>query len=495
MLALAILTSTVVAVMLVAWGGQSLLFQSEADAGAVVRAQASLERLKSRARSDFRLANNQSAAVDGAYSVSIAVDDVLFDPFTTKRARAQAAWSDQSGSVHSVTLTELLSDYTDPSTLDTCDPELVGDWRSPRLSSFRLATGNLLPAAPAGHTFSATNPITALDAYHGRLYVAVGKTASASNDSLFIFDSSDPHAKPRYLGSIDTNTAVIEGPSSLLATGNHLLAANTHVSNFKTCKPSANCSQLQIFDVTDPSALPAPVNYLVPTSSMPFVTGTSSSQALGNALYYRDGYAYLGLTKTGTGPEFNIIDVHDFHSPRWIGGFPVGASINAIYVRGGYAYLATDDRTRELIVLDIRDPSHPKLSATFDPSGTLGFEVGKSIYRRGDDLLFGMSAASGSPELYGFSIRDPAGPIKTGQYTDGSTILDIYQRDSILFTLASTYQQLQMLDVSNISAIHTLAAPLTLPGTGSALDCEGNYFYIGSNAGVSASISIVGPAL
>ncbi|HVM73267.1 MAG TPA: hypothetical protein VMU13_00075 [Candidatus Paceibacterota bacterium] len=496
LIAMGLIVSTLTAVALVSFGDQTLLADTASDAGAVMRAQTLLEVEYGNARKDFRLVENIPESLDGVYQDELVVGDYAPDPFTTKHVAAIVNWTDQAHHNHSVTLTQLITDFIDPRTLDTCDSALSGDWHVPQSTTYALTPGDLLPTTPPiGHTFSVTNPIASIDAYKGKLYVGVSKTASAGNDSLVVFDAANPTMKPRYLGSIDNNTAVIEGVSGLVVADATLYAANTHVSNFKTCKPSANCSQLQIFDVSDPTAIPQPSNFLIPTSSTPFVTGTSSSQALGNSIFYKDGYVYLGLSKTATGPEFNIIDVHDPHTPKWVGGFTIGWSINQIYVRDGYAYLATDDKSRELVILDVHDKTHPTLAATFDPTGTLGYEVGKSIYARGDDLFFGMSSATGSPELYTFSIAHPAIPLKTGHYTIGSTILDSFARDSTLFILASTIGQFQMLDISDVSAIKQYAPSLTLPGIGAGLDCEGNYFFVGSNAGTQGWVSIIGPHL
>ncbi len=495
LIAMAIMTSTLAAVVLVSFGNQSLLAQGGSNAEAVRIAQEQLETAQAQAREDFRLLSSESTTSDEIFHAALTVSDAQFDPYTTKRLTSMVTWSDESHLTRSVSISELVTDFDDSSTLDTCDSSLAGDWSAPSMSDYVLAPGDLLPSnPPAGHTFSAGNQIAALDAYHGILYVAAAKRSSAANDSLFMFDVADPTKKPRYLGSFDNNPAVTEGLNSLIAAGKYVYAGNAHVSNFKSCAPSANCSQLQIFDVSNPSAVPSPVNFLIPTSTAPFVSGTSTSQALGNSIFYRDGYVYLGLSKTAIGPEFDIIDVHDLSHPKWVGGYAVGSSINEIYVRNGLAYLATDDKSREFIVLDVHDPANPTFDSSFDPTGTLGYEVGKSIYAHGNTMFAGMSAASGSPELYSLDISHPAMSLpKLAATVVGSTILGAFARDSTLFILASTIRQFQSLDISDPASYRQAAAPIALPGTGASLDCEGNYFFIGSNDGTQGHISIVGP--
>jgi hypothetical protein len=493
LIAMTIMISTLTAVLLVSFGNQSLLEQGGMNAEALQKAQVLLEIEQANAHKDFRMVSNIATTSDGVYEQSLSVADVVTDPYTTKHVTAVVTWKDERNTVRSVKLTELLSDFQDPTTLDTCDAALSGNWKLPTKKEYVLAAGGLLPStAPSGHSFSATNPISSVDAYQGRLYMGVSKKAAASNDSLFIFDSRDPSHKPVYLGSSNNNASVTEGVNAIIVAGTYLYAANTHVSNFKTCKPSANCSQLQIVNITNPGVIPAPINFLIPTSSAPFVTGTSTLQALGNSIFYQNGYVFMGLSKTATGPEFNIIDVHDPNNPHWIGGYQVGSSINQIYVRGSHAYLATDNKLRELIVLDINNLVNPTLVSTFDPTGTPGFEVGKSLYMRGNDLYFGMSSATGSPELYLLNgANTSAFPVISSRII-GSSILGMFVRNSILFMLASTIQQLQMFDVSNSASSTPYTIPIRLPGAGSALDCEGNYFFASSNNGSQGNLSIIG---
>jgi hypothetical protein len=485
--------STLTVVILVSFGNQSLLTQAGMDAGALEEAQAMMETIQGNARQDFRLVNNASSS-GGTYQKSLSVVDTAPNSYTTKRVNVNVSWYDQSHTKRSVSLRSLVTDFQDASTTDTCDSALAGDWTNPVVKNYTLSPGDLLPAnAPAGHTFSLTNPIAQIDAYHGRLYVGVSKKASAGNDSFFVFDNTDTTQKPQYIGSINSNASVTEGMNALVAVGNYVYVANAHVSNFKTCKPSANCSQLQILNVSSPALIPTPVNFLIPTSSTPLVTGTSTSQALGNSVFYAYGYVYLGLTKTATGPEFNIIDVRDANSPRWIGGYHVGASINQIYVRNGYAYLTDDDKSRELIVLDVHNPASPILASTFDPIGTLGYEVGKSLYTRGDVLFAGMSFAFGSPELYILNVAHPYGITRSASSTVGSSVMGMFARDSLLFVLTSTAKQFTAFDISDLSSIKSYASPTTLPGSGVSLDCEGNYFFVASNNGVQGNISVIGP--
>ena len=386
-IAIAIMATTLSAVVLVSFGDQALLEQAGMDSEAVEKAQVMLGVEQDKARKDFRLVNNIATTSDSSYRTSLSVSNVAADPFTTKRVTVIAQWDDERHVTRDVALSEIVTDFDDPFTLDTCDSSLSGNWNAPAISNHLFTPGNMLPT---NAKIAAVNTIGAVDAYRGKLYVVDSSRSSKINDSLFIFDLSNP-TSPTYLGSTDTATSTVDGMNAIVVEQNFAFAANAHSANFKTCKPGGNCSQLQIFNVADPSSPVLVDNFLLPTSSAPFVLG-SGGQAIGNALFYTDGYIYLGLSKTSSGPEFNIVDVHDPAHPAWIGGYTIGATINQIYVHNGIASIASDDQSRKMIVLNVADPHNPYFISSIAPHGTSNQEYGYSLYTVGDEMFFGMSS-------------------------------------------------------------------------------------------------------
>ena len=494
-IAIAVMASTLAAVVLVSFGNQTLLGQTNASEGALEIAQSLLEMAQNSAREDFRLLRDVATSSAGSYQSSLFVGDVISDPYTTKFVTAIVSWSDASHITRNVTLDEDVTDFDDPATLDTCDSSLAGNWNFPSVSNYILAPGNMLPA---NSKMAAANTIGGIDAYHGKLYVVDSSRSAKSNDSLFIFDIANP-IQPQYIGSANTATSTTDGMNAITVAEDYAFVANAHGANFKTCKPAGSCSQLQIFNVADALAPVLVADFLLPTSTAPYVIG-SGGQAVGNALFYADGYLYLGLSKTSSGPEFNIIDVHDPSHPIWSGGFSVGATINQIYVHGGYAYLATYDQSHKLIILDVHDPRNPILTTSLDPHGTSNQEYGYSLYKVGDELYFGMSSTSisGSPELTSFDVTTPAAPVAIESREVGASVLDIFARDTDLFLLTSITglkAQFQILDGAHLTDADPVSAPIALPGTGVSMDCERNNFYIGTNNASQGNISIIGPGL
>lgn len=492
-IAMAIMVSTISAVVLVVFGDQTLLEQASTNAGAVERAQSLLEVEQANARKDFRLVTDVVPASDGSYQTSLIVGDVATDPYTTKRITATASWSDESHMTRNVSLSELVTDFNDPMTLDTCDSALAGNWYMPSITNYVLTSGNLLPT---NAKMAAVNTIGAIDAYHGKLYIVDASRSSKTNDSFFIFDLANP-TQPVYIGSTDSATSTTDGANAVTIAGNYAFLANAHGANFRACKPAGNCSQLQILNIAVPSSPMLVGNFLLPTSSAPFIIG-SGGQATGNSLFYDNGYIYIGLTKTSSGPEFNIIDVHDLAHLVWVGGYAIGSTINQIYVHSGYAYLATDDQSHKLIILDVHDPQNPSLVSTLDPHGTSNQEYGYSVYKVGDQIFFGMSSTSisGSPELTAFNVADPTTPVTTASREVGASILSMFVRDTELFLLSSIAglkAEFQMLNDTDLVGGAPVASPLTLPGSGVSMDCEGNYFYVATNNGSQGNISIIGP--
>lgn len=508
LVAMAILLFSLSAVVLVLFGNQSLGVDSELNAEALSRAQALLEEQQALARKDFNLVNpTSSTEVIGGllYAKQVDIDRVTPTDYLQKRVRARVSWVGEHGRVNQyVQLNSLITDFPNTIGSNTCYSELSGNWSAPTRTDYPLASGgsgNLLPSPPAEHTFSAKNPIRDIDVYKGVGAVAVGNTTIKTDDSIFFFNVPVDGSRPVYTGSMDNATSTIVGPNAVRIADNYVYLANGAPAqgDFGTCvnnndlsdtstKYAINCGQLQIIHISDPANPRLIYNFKVPG-----VSGTGA-QGVGKSLYYRAGYLYLGLTKTASGPEFAIVDVHNPTLPIARGTFSVGRTVNAIWVNGYYAYLTTDDNTsNELMVLDISNPNAPTLAAGA-PYNPPGFGYGTGLAGVGDTLYFGKSFNGGSPEFSILDISHPLLPMPAplGTHISGFSIVDVLVRDYLAFLLSGNTNTLRILNVTNPSSL-SVAANVTLPGTGMAMDCEGAHLYIGSaSAAGDGFISILG---
>lgn len=271
-----------------------------------------------------------------------------------------------------------------------------------------------------------------------------------------------------------TNPTLITGlgSNSGIATGFNAVATDGRYAYVATNAGPAS-GQLQIIDTSPAFPL------LISTFKIPGVTGTGS-QAVGQSIFYKDGFVYLGLTKTLSGPEFNIIDVHTPAVPVWLGGYAVGNYVNSIFTKGKYAYLATPN-AQELITLDIGDPIHPTAVGGYDAPDSVG--NGKSISLVGDTLYLGRTVTASNPELYILNNTTPSAMLPTplGTKEISSSVNSLIVRDYLAF-LTTTNSQFQIWNVASTTNILQFATPLTLPnsGVGGAMDCEGNFLYVTS---------------
>lgn len=219
-----------------------------------------------------------------------------------------------------------------------------------------------------------------------------------------------------------------------------------------------------------------------------------SGGAVGNAVFYKDGYLYLGLANS-SGPEFTIIDVHNpLNIPATpTGTYEVGAGINSIFVRGNYAYLATDNNTQEYIVLSLADLLHPQFVGAYNAPGnnTTGntWGLGKSLYTVGDTLYAGRNwTNSGStPQLVVLdtSAATPAAVGSGKTLGTNMSLRGIVVRDYLAFLLTGSDTQGGNLQIANVRDPLNIPATASIPlqsggKGGAALDCEGNYLYAAS---------------
>jgi hypothetical protein len=474
-LAMAIIAMTLGGVLLLSFSNQSVLTDGETNRELLTRAEDMLEKSGAIARKDFRLVVPAASTTDGIYEEALYVSDV---DYFRKIVTASVSKTDPYGRNRSTALSLLLTDFENDTSGDTCDANLSGDWTAPAVKNTTTDFGTLIGDSAATYTLSG------VDAYQGKLYVSAGAVSAANKETFFVFDISDP-ASPALLGKMDNAPTTSAGFAKIAATkdssGSYVYGANSYGPNFSTCKTGPNCAQLQVVNVADPAHPSIAANFELPTSTAPWVSG-SGGQAAGNSIFYKNGYVYLGLTKTASGPEFDIIDVHDPSHPAWVGGYSVGNAVNAIFVNGQYAYLATAN-AEELLILDISDPAHPRLAGGFDAPDSVG--SGKSLYLVGNTLYLGRTVTSSNPELDVLDNTSPATLLSAlGTREISSSVNGLFVRGGLAFLL-TTSSQFQVFDVSDPKNIRPYASSLPLSATGGSsvpsLDCEGNYFFATSN--------------
>jgi hypothetical protein len=324
----------------------------------------------------------------------------------------------------------------------------------------------------------------------GVAFSAVGSTGSTNRTAnvdhvritvyytkqFYILNLSNP-ASPTFISGLATST---------LSTGlNALAVATSSIGSYAyvTTNSTSGTNQLQVIDIND-TAKP----YV--RATFPGVSGTGMGAGIGNSIFYKDGYAYVGLTHVGTGPEFNIIDVSTPSVPIWKGGYVVGTTTNSIYVKDGYAYVTTNDTARELVILNITNPASPTLAGTYNATPDVAnFGYGRALYTVGDTVYMGRSwTNSGSiPQFLSLNASSMT-PTLINSKTLGTnfTLRDIVVRDYLAFLLTGSGTsggQLQI--ISATSTASWGAGVVTLPTGGAgvggvSLDCEGNYMYAAS---------------
>jgi hypothetical protein len=487
-------------------GVQSNVAANAAYRDAIGTAERMLEDAHLEGALDFNLVNaTTSAKASGSLTYGTDLTVTQLPDFLTKRVSAIVSWMGDHGQQLQVTETTLVTNLENVNSPTTCNSSPSGDWK--HLQRIDLDFGQLVNNGVALAGFD----ISDVEAHAGKLYVLADAVPSALKSTLFIFDLSDPRS-PTLLGSIDNAKTIATGLNALVIASTtdarYAFLASANDANFRTCAQGPACSQFQTYIVTDPS-LPLSVassSTLISPGAPAYTWGTGGNgQAEGKSIFYKDGYLYLGLTSTANGPAFHIFDVHAPLHPVWVGSWPApsalfgasGAPINAIYVRGKYAYLAHPNgllgaANEQITILDISDPANPYRVGGFGHAAGIGGN-GKSAAIVGNVLYLGRTASNISgaadilPEFYTLDMTDPfnipAVPLGSIAFPAADSANSIIIRDSLAYIL--TNKQFQVWNIADPAHIYpwtpdALASEFaSLPsGSGAAMDCEGNYFYI-----------------
>jgi type II secretory pathway pseudopilin PulG len=493
LIAMTIIILTLTAVTMTVFGNQSVLVDSRRSGEALAEAQSLIENAQTLARKDFALVNPTTSVRTlggAAYQESVKVKQI---DYFVKEITATVGWAGEHGRTQSVDLSTIVADFDHVSGGNTCSSVLPDHgWDIPYTENSTTDFRSLIG------TSTGDNIITNIDAYKGKLYVTVGQTTYKTDPTFFVFDIAKlKNNQPALLGKLDTASNTKMGLFSLSvadgAAGGSVYAyvANEFAPTSWSCAPDLSCSQLQVIDAKNPSLLSTSTTAYL---KIPGVTGTGG-QGTGSSVFYKDGYVYLGLTKTASGPEFNVIDVHNPMSPQYLSGYAVGATVNAILVSGNYAYLATNDTGREIIVLDVSNPNAPTLATSYDAPGQYGYALAK----KGDTLYLGRQYQSGAPELMLLDASSttliPSVPLQTsdvGTVASPFSINAVLARDYLSFFSGGSPSiggRFYVQKTNGSGAVTDWAPPMALPGTsqGSAIDCEGNDIFVSSNDTLSGA--------
>ena len=225
----------------------------------------------------------------------------------------------------------------------------------------------------------------------GRLYAA---TSLAASEVI-------AYALPSFVSPVTYNIALGSGARAILAVGPYLYAGMEN-NNPELVVLRGGSGQW----------------------TNPIVQGSydAPGTADGAAIAVKGNYAYVGTLVNGSGAEFHVIDISDKTSPVRVGSLEINANVNGITVLGPYAYLATSDNNRELIVVNVADPTNPFVAGVYNSPGS--FDA-LTVAASGTLALLGTRSNNVASEIYLLNISNPTNPTLVSQAEVGADVNEL----------------------------------------------------------------------
>jgi len=448
LIALAILTLTISAVIIVLFGNQSLAVDTQTNVEALAKAQSQLEEARALAATDFFEVEDLPAAPDDIYQKKLEVKD---RSECQKEAISTVSWQQGERDLE-VSLSTLFSDLGIALAMGgDCDSTPPGDWDNP-YSAVSVGFGG--------------QGATDIDAEDSRIYITSDPSPPGGED-LFIYDFN-----PATLTLTERSKENV---------GAGLLALDV-ADGYAYAVNDGNTSQLFVIDVTDPSDPGTPITRTLPLAPT----------AVGRSIYYYDHFVYIGTQYLACPPactpqqnnELHIYDVTNPLDPIWRGSEKVNHNINDIVVRDGYAYLATSNDSGEVMLYDVSDPTNPNPAGVFNAGGV---KDATALYLLGNRLYVGRAdvTSAGEYDFYILDVSDPTtNPTALGWKHLGmhnnSVVQGIVVKNSLAFlALDDSTVSFRILDVGDPDNItdHTLCSTVNTSENSSAIDMDNDHVF------------------
>jgi hypothetical protein len=439
LIAFSILVLSMSAVVMVAFGNQSIAIDTELAQRGLYLAEKRLEETGAALKNSFDSVGNEFAAsaFDAIYDTQVEIEEI--SP-CLKEVKSQAFWNRDLRDLGN-SLSMMVTDPEISQALShDCASEKVGDqWDNP----------DTLVMEDFGGQGS-----TAIDEFNHLLYLTSDPGTSANKSELFIYEFDSDDLDLTELSQLDLGTDN-NGQKLYFS-----LYDVDVIENYAFVASASTTAQLQVIDVTDPSDPKLKWNV-----GLPGVDSTGSQPA-GRVVYYFDGRVYVGTRETA-GPEFHIFDVSGDLSttpPSHLGSLELNHSVKDIVVRDGNAYLATTDNNHELMVIDVTNPG----SLEHPDDSDLGYNAagdndGSAVYVTGDRVYLGRTQNQNPLSAHDFFILnrdDVLDDTATNDGLLGSHDLGIANDAVVNGIRVSSNLAFLALDDSNVSlAVYNISDP------------------------------------
>src|SRR3989344_448252 len=224
-------------------------------------------------------------------------------------------------------------------------------------------------------------------------YVATDNTATPDDPEVYIFDTTTA-TQPTLVGSYNVG----RGVGAIVARNGYAYLGT-----------NKDTEELMILNVA--------------ISSNPALVGSYDLPGGSNvrALYLDSARLYVGTVVNNSGSEFYIFDTSNPLTPVLLGSYEIGAHVNGIVVHRGFAYLATSNKAKEFIALDVQNPQAITEAYSYNMSGS---PAARGITKQ-NERIYVVSDNNGSyPDFYVFSAGG-AGSARVSSINLGSNNNDV----------------------------------------------------------------------
>ncbi|MFA5076442.1 MAG: prepilin-type N-terminal cleavage/methylation domain-containing protein [Patescibacteria group bacterium] len=428
--------------------GRETIMLSGPRARAVLLAEEGLEIVKNIGQNDFAglvagphgltvsavgnywILAGTSDAIDG-FVRQISITDV--DSYR-KDITSTITWNQTAARTGTVTLTTRLTNWR---------ALAAGDWSSPALaSSFDLTLLNSGSVAADGISIAFANN-----------YVYLSRANSALGNEFYIFDATNP-ASPQLVGQ----RALNGDPNDIVVRGNYAYIASSN-----------NSAELQILDISDPTAIGAG-GKLKATN----LTNGNSNNNNADAIALAVDNDYLYMVRAG-GDELLIFDLQaNPDNP----GAPIGRQgaltgvPTDIVVFNDYVYITSNDDNAELWIFNTTTKTAPTLSTSVNVNSGNDAANGMALAVGNNNHLYLGRESSAAPELYDFNISNPGTASLISTLEIGADIRSMSLAAStgyIFMATSSTTTDFKVVNTNTMSMAPVILGQLDINNSPSAI--------------------------